>query len=100
MRALADGACLPVLLLRYYYARLTRRRCGDCAVKTGRPDTGELSRGQNKVREVAREKFANNVTPTWQKGSSDSIVNIVGNLVQIGGFLLIVRQYSRAACSC
>jgi hypothetical protein len=33
------------------------------AVKTGRPDTGELSRGQNKVRQVS-SKFMDNVTPT------------------------------------
>ena len=33
------------------------------AVKTGRPDVGELSRGQNQVR-VVSETFMDNVTPT------------------------------------
>ena len=62
-----------------------------CTVKTGRPDVGELSRGQNKVREICVE-FADNVTPTWQKGKTDGVINIVGNCVQVFGFCLIVRD--------
>ena len=62
-----------------------------CAVKTGRPDVGELSRGQNQVRDLANNVYADNVTPTWQKGKSDGMVNIVGNVMQIFGFCLIVR---------
>jgi hypothetical protein len=64
-----------------------------CAVKTGRPDVGELSRGQNQVRMLAEETYADNVTPTWQKGKSDGMVNIVGNVMQIFGFCLIVRGH-------
>lgn len=69
-----------------------------CAVKTGRPDVGELSRGQNKVREVSAV-FMDNVTPTWKKGGSDGIVNIVGNCIQGFGFLLIVRRAPCCACA-
>ena len=64
-----------------------------CAVKTGRPDVGELSRGQNQVRELATTVYADNVTPTWQKGKHDGMVNIVGNVMQIFGFCLIVRGH-------
>lgn len=52
---------------------------------------GELSRGQNKVREVAALQFRDNVTPTWQKGTTDGTVNIIGTLFTLGAFALIVR---------
>lgn len=76
-------------------ASLTRAR-HVYAVKTGRPGTEELSRGQNKVRSVAAQMM-DNITPTWQKGSSDGAVNIAGNLIQGFAFLLIVRGSLLAA---
>ncbi len=74
----------------------TARRC---TVKTGRPDVGELSRGQNVVRETS-VAYLDNVTPTWQKGKTDGVVNIVGNCMQIFGFLLIVRGAFSAHVHC
>ena len=60
-------------------------------IKTGRPDTYELSRKQNQVRLHAREQYSCNVTPTWQKGKYDGIVNVFWVAMVFGGFASVGR---------
>jgi hypothetical protein len=69
-------------------------------VKVPRPDVGEVSRGQNKVREFAMSpNMQCNTTPTWCKGASDGTVNIVAlGFTFALGFTVVSRPARAAPC--